>query len=367
MKVLMVVSNLHIAGGVARFAMKYYKNIDHNKIAMDFILYDNSDPFNEYVDEIKKHGDHIYCLPPLKNINEHLKSCRNILKRGKYDVIHDNSLINTIPLMREAKKTKIPVRVLHAHATRLGQNKYKELRNKFFLPILKKSINTNAACSVEAAKCLFGNDKYTLLHNAIHGEDYFFDKEKRNEFRKQIGASDKKIVLTVGRVAEQKNPYFAIDVIAEAIKRNNNIFYIWVGDGPLINNLKDYVDSLHLSEYIQFVGNKTNLKRYYLAADCFFLPSLFEGLPVSGVEAQASGIPCIFSDTITKELSYIDAVKYVSLSKSEIYWAEQLLDYLNKDIDRNKGINYFQLSSFSDKNAGERLEKFYKNELGNTE
>ena len=356
----MVVSNLHIADGVARFAMTYYKNIDHNNIDMDFVLYDSSDPFCDYVDEIKNHNGQIYTLPSLKNLNKHLKCCRNILKKGNYDIIHDNSLINTIPLMKEAKKAKIPVRILHAHATRLGENRYKEFRNRLLLPFLKININTYAACSKAAATCLFGYAQYTLLHNVIYGENYFFDEKKRVEFRHQIGLSNKKIVLTVGRVAEQKNPFFAVNVISQAIKINPDIVYLWIGDGPLIEKLRDYVESLELSSQIKFLGNRTNLEKYYTAADCFFLPSLFEGLPVSGVEAQASGIPCIFSDAITRELAYIDVVKYLSLKKSEATWAKELLESLNCEVDRKKAVSYFLDSSFSDMNAGNYLENFYE-------
>ena len=263
--------------------------------------------------------------------------------------------------MREAKKAKIPVRILHAHATRLGENKYKELRNKIFLPILKKLINMNAACSIAAAKCLFGNDKYTLLHNAIHGEDYFFDKQKRDMLRKENHICKNKIVLTVGRAADQKNPFFAIDVIVEAIKRDKRVIYWWVGDGPLLKKMREYVRSLSLDDRILFLGNKTNISDYYMMSDCFFLPSVFEGLPVSGVEAQSSGLPCIFSDAITKELVYTDQVQFISLDESVLIWSDKMIDCLNQEVDRKKAIRDFYKSSFSDENAGMRLESFYSN------
>lgn len=359
-RVLMVISNLKTADGVARFAMTYYSHLDHKNLLMDFAIYDSEEINEEYEKQIQKNHSKLFALPPVKDIQKHVLYCRRIFEDRHYDIVHDNTLINTIPLMKEALKAKVPVRILHAHATKLGETKYKELRNKLFLPSLKQTINTNSACSKAAAKCMFGKEDYTLIPNVIHGKDFFLDLQKRNELREKNHVSKNKVVLTVGRVADQKNPFFAIDVIAAAIRKDKEIIYWWIGDGPLLKEMREYVSDLKLDNHIRFLGNRTNISAYYMAADCFFLPSIFEGLPVSGVEAQASGIPCIFSDTITRELVYTDRVQFLSLDESVQIWSDKLIGYLNQEVDRNKVIRDFYKSPFSDANAGMHLEAFYK-------
>jgi hypothetical protein len=117
----MVISNLKIADGVAKFAMTYYSHLDHRKIHMDFAIYDSENINDEYAKQIKKNHSKIFALPSVKDMHKHILYCRKLFQKGHYDIVHDNSLINTIPLMREAAKAKIPVRILHAHASIIGE------------------------------------------------------------------------------------------------------------------------------------------------------------------------------------------------------------------------------------------------------
>ena len=360
----MVISNLKIADGVAKFAMTYYSHLNHTKIHMDFAIYDSENINEEYVEQIKGNHSKIFVLPSVKDVHKHILYCRKLFQKRHYDIVHDNSLINTIPLMREAAKAKIPVRILHAHATKLGETRAKEARNRIILPFLKRYINAQAACSNAAGDCLFQKNDFILIPNVIDGTTYYYEKDKHDRLRDQYQTHNKKIILTVGRIVEQKNPFFAVDVISELLKKVKNIEYWWVGDGPLKNGLQQHIDELKLSENIKLLGSKKDIQNYYTVADCFFLPSLFEGLPVSGVEAQAAGLPCVMSDTITKELVYTDLVKFVSLQASKDNWVKALEKQIMDTPERCLYKAELRNSVFSSEGSGDRLRKIYMSFLG---
>lgn len=130
-KVLMLLPNLRVSNGVASFAMNYFRNLNHDEVQMDFAIY--SDVQTPYYEEIRKQGRRIYVLPSIKRIDLHIKCCLDILNQGQYDVIHDNTLIITLPMMWCAMLKRVPVRILHSHNSKLGETKKKEIRNKAFL------------------------------------------------------------------------------------------------------------------------------------------------------------------------------------------------------------------------------------------
>ena len=362
-RVLMVISNLKIADGVAKFAMTYYSHLDHTKIHMDFAIYDSENINDEYAKQIKENHSKIFALPSVKDMHKHILYCRKLFQKRHYDIVHDNSLINTIPFMREAAKAKIPVRILHAHATKLGETRAKEARNRILLPLLQRYINAHTACSNAAGECLFQKNDFILMPNVIDGTTYYYDKDKHDRLRDQYRVHNKKIILTVARIAEQKNPFFAINIINELLKKDENIEYWWVGDGPLKNELQQHINKLGLSENVKLLGSKKDIQSYYIVADCFFLPSLFEGLPVSGVEAQTAGLPCVVSSSVTDEMVYTDLVKYVSLQDSIDAWVEALEEQIKRIPERRSYTEELKQSQFSAEGAGERLEKLYREML----
>jgi glycosyltransferase involved in cell wall biosynthesis len=357
MKVLMVVFNLSVANGVSSYVMNYYRNLDHKKVAMDFVIYQDVD--TPYYAEIEKNGDRIFKVPSIKNIKEHMAFSKNIIRNGQYDIVHDNILILSYFLMHYAKNYNVPVRILHSHNSRLGETKYKELRNKMFMPLLLAQVNTYFACSDLAAKGMFGNAAYTFIPNVISSERINYDETIRCAVRKDFDVDNKLVIGTVGRLAYQKNPFYALDVIAELHKINPNIQYWWIGNGPLENEVKAHAKKLGLDDAVKFLGRRSDVEKLYPAMDIFFLPSKFEGLPVTGIEAQAVGLPCLVSDTVTKEFVFTDLVQFFPLYESPIKTAK-MLNLINIETEkRNKYKDVLEKSKFADQRAGMNLLDIY--------
>lgn len=360
-KVLMLVPNLQIDSGVTSFVMNYYRKIDPKQIHIDFVVY--FDIKTSCYTEIKANGGKIFILPSVKNIVKHIKACNKILAQGDYDIVHNNTLHVALPMMLCAKLHHVPVRILHSHNSKMGETKKKELRNKMFLPLLRSLATDYAACSNLAGNAMFGSAYYTVIPNVIQTDKYIFNEEIRNKVRHKMGVENKFIVATVGRLAEQKNPFFAIDVFKELVNIMPNAEYWWIGNGELDNQVAAYVQQQGLADKVKLLGSRNDVIDLYQAMDVFFLPSLFEGLPLTGVEAQAMGLPMVVSDTVTNEMVYTDLVNYMSLKKSVEEWASLIKQLCNVRRDRILYNDQLQKSSFYDSKCGERLQDIYTNLL----
>lgn len=357
LRLLMVVGNLRASNGVTSFVMSYFRQLNHENVQMDFALL--SDWESPYYKEIQQAGGKIYVLPPVKDLLTHIKKCNQILAHDHYDVVSDNSLILTIPMMMSAKHYHVPVRILHSHNTRLSSYAKKEKIEKAFLPILKSQCTDFCACGKEAGKFLFGGKNFTIIPNVISPKDNRYNSDRREQVRKQMNVSDRIVIGTVGRTAPQKNPYFAVNVVGALTKKVPNLTYWWIGSGEMDYELRDYVREKRLEETIRFLGSRNDILDLYQAMDIFFLPSLFEGLPLTGVEAQAFGLPCVVSSSVTDEMVYTDLVKYVSLQDSIDVWVEALEEQIQRIPERRSYQDELRSSQFSSDGAGERMEKLY--------
>lgn len=357
MKVLMLVPNLQVANGVASFVMNYLRHLDRKSVQVDIVSYQKGDSI--YYKEVEDLGGKMYFLPGIGNLSEHIKVCDEILSKGQYDIIHDNTLHISIPMMWCAKRAGVPVRILHSHNSKMGETPIKALRNKTFLPVLRSLATNYAACSQLAGRAMFGDREFTVIPNVIQTEKYHFDPIVRRHVRQSMNAQDKFVVGTVGRLAEQKNPFFAIDVFAELLKKVPNSEYWWAGSGPLQEQVKAYVEEKKLTEQVKLLGSRNDAVELYQGMDVFFLPSLFEGLSIVTVEAQAMGLPCVVTDEIPPEAEYTDLVKRVALKQPKELWAEQLKDCRNVNMDRNRSGEKLRESVFSDSGCGNRLQSIY--------
>lgn len=358
-KVLMVVFNLSVANGVSSYVMNYFRNLDHNKIIMDFVVY--QDVETPYSKEIIDNGGHIFKVPSIKNLYSHMNTSKKIICQGQYDIVHDNILILSYFIMHYAKKYKVPVRILHSHNSRLGETKYKELRNKWLLPVLLNTANAYFACSDLAAQALFGKRPYVFVPNVISVKKFSFNESIRERVRNQFHCGNKFIIGTVGRLAAQKNPFYAIDTVIKAYEYNHNIQYWWIGSGPLMDRVRTYIKEKGATSYIRLFGSRNDIADLYQAMDLFFLPSLFEGLPVTGVEAQAMGLPGLLSDTITKEVVYTDLVTFFSINTPAEIVSTHFMN-IRHELSGEQRKKYYRLSLnsiFSDTKAGEYLLKKY--------
>ena len=351
-----------IGGGVESVIMNYYENIDRTKFQFDFICDEGST--NIPYEKIEKLGGKVILVPPYQELFKYIKTLKKIFKENNYKIVHSN--INTLSVfpLYAAKKVGVPVRIAHSHSTSNKKEWKKNAVKNILRPFSKRNANVYFACSELAARYLFGNKtfeegKVTIINNAINLEKFKFNQEKRDKLRKGLKIEDNEFVVGhIGRFVAQKNHTFLIDIFNEMHKENENSVLLLIGQGPLQNEIKEKVDKLGLANSVKFIGQVTNANDYYNAMDVFVLPSLYEGLPVVGVEAQANGMQCYFSTDMTKETKVLEKTEFVSLKLNAKEWSKKII----KDLDKNKREDTekeMTEKGFNIKKESKKLEKIY--------
>ena len=335
MKILYVVKNMRLANGVASYVMNYYRKLRNNpNIKMDFLIV--SDVPSPYYNEIRNDGNNVYILPSYKkNLFKVTRYLKNLFNFEKYDIIHCNTVNSGSLILKIAKNCNIPVRILHSHATQNGDSILKRLIGAFFKSVAIKNANSYFACSKYAGDSLFKGKAYTIIPNAVDIAKFKFDEKTRDAIRKKEKISnDSLIVMTVGRITKQKNPFFIVDIIEKIVNKENNVIFWWFGSGDLDIKVKEYINKKSLNNKVKLFGSIPNVSDYYSAADIFILPSLFEGLPVVGIEAQVSGMTTLFSDKITREVKILNNCYFISIESADL-WVKKILKFRNYDRIKN--------------------------------
>lgn len=324
-RILQCVSNMDRAG-IETMIMNFYRNIDREKIQFDFLV--NKSKPGDYDEEIKSLGGKIYKSPGLNPFKffKYQRFMKELFKdHPEYKVIHCQNEAMGYYALKAAKNCNIPVRIAHSH------NTVTRLDLKFPIKIyckskLKKVANILVACSHAAGKYLFSED-VKVINNAIDTSKFIYNKNIRDKIRKQFNLNGKFVVGHIGRFEPQKNHKFLIDVFNEIHKKDENSVLLLVGNGSLEAEVKKKVSELDLDDCVIFTGGISNVNEMYQAMDVFVLPSFHEGLPVVGIEAQTSGLPCVFSSKITDEVKITDNVIFFDLTVSAESWARIILYY----------------------------------------
>ena len=326
MKILYVVSGLSKQNGISSFVMNYYKNMDHDLFDFTFVaMYDEK---SEYKKIIEQNNDKVIILPSIKKVGSFFHALKNILENEKYDVMHVH-LMNLGWIFFSAAKILSPhtVRVLHAHATVFGETRWKNVRNRIFSVFSIRLADKLLACSKAAGDALFQGKEYTVINNAIDVSEYRFNTDARSKIRKELNCAEKFVVGTIARLEVQKNPLFAVDVFYEMLKYSDQIEYWWIGDGSLKGQVEEKIKILGIQDRFKLLGQRNDARELYQGMDLFVLPSLFEGLPVVAVEAEASGLPIVMSDSITREISSENS-KYIPLACGAKAWAKEIYEWI---------------------------------------
>lgn len=351
-----------VGGGVEAVVMNYYRNIDHQKIQFDFICDDDST--NIPYDEIEKMGGKVILIPPYQKIFKYHKELKRVLKEGKYQIVHSH--INTLSVFSlfAAKCAKVPVRIAHSHSTTNKKEKNKNFIKQILRPFSKLFATDYMCCSELAGRWLFGDKEYDkgnvyLLNNAIDLDKFRYDEKIRKEKRKELNIEDSTLVIGhVGRFVEQKNHRFLIDIFNEVHKQHENSILLLAGQGPLMEEIKNKVKLLNLENNVKFLGQRKDINELYQAFDVFCLPSLYEGLPVVGVEAQATGLLCIFSNDMTKETRVLETTEFLSLEQNKKIWANAIL-LNNKKFKRQDTTKEIEKNRFNIKVEANKLNDYY--------
>ena len=301
-RVLHFVSTLGHGSGVMSVIINYYRHIDREKVQFDFLHFVECE--DSYADEIKSLGGKIYYVEKPGGSLKSLKQLNSFFQAHakEYAWLHNHEVYLTFLLRPISKRYGLEKFIVHCHATKYSDKPLHAVRNGILcLPIRFMKVEM-FACSEAAGKFLYGEKmmkagKVFVMHNAIDCEKFRFRPEVRERFRKEMGLEGKFVIGHVGRFERQKNHEFLIEVFAEVHKKNENSVLLLIGDGSLKDPIRQKVIVLNLEEYVFFLGQRDDVADLLQTMDVFVLPSLYEGFPVSIVEAQANGLVCIASDS----------------------------------------------------------------------
>lgn len=363
-RILHFVSDVNITGGVMGIIMNLYRNIDKEKVQFDFMYFDKDENNRTYEEEIKDLGGNIFYITSPVNVFKFSGEFDHFLKENghKYSAIHLhevylNSLIGII-----AKKNKIKNVISHSHATKYSDKKINSIRNKILCLPLKSFANIYFACSKAAGSFLYGekfvkDGKVKIINNAVDCEKFRYNKEIRKSIRTELNIEDKLVVGHVGRFSNQKNHDFLIDIFKSINQLDKKSVLLLVGQGELYNKIQSKVKTLGLEKNVIFLGQRNDVEKILQGMDIFLLPSLYEGLPVIGVEAQASGLPCFMANTVTDEVDITD-VQYFALDDNPKIIAKDIIKYY-ENFSREDTIEDIRRLGFDISTEAKKLEKFY--------
>lgn len=370
-RVLHVTEKLQ-AAGIESFIMNTYRNINKEKLQFDFLVMRNQKEF--YDDEIRKLGGIKYTINKmyikstfLRVILESIELYK-FLKKNDYKCIHIHS---GTPLrvfyLVSAKLAKTKIRIYHSHSAEvLGPHKNLNLKKmlfKIFSNMLPLYATDFFACSEAAAKWMYPKrilKDVKIIHNGINIEKFKFDPKIRKKYREDLNLTNNFVIGHIGRFNDQKNHTFLIDIFSDVYEKNNEAKLLLIGEGKLKEKIQEKVKSLGLEKSVIFLGIRDDVNKIMQAMDVFVLPSNYEGLPVVGIEAQASGLQCVLSVQITKEVDITNNVCFLPIIDKSI-WSDKIIQiegYKREDTSKEIIKSKYDINSVS-----KEIEEFYISNL----
>lgn len=328
LRILHVVSALE-GGGVEAMLMNVYKTLDRDEIQFDFITHSNS---HMYAKEITELGGRIYHLRSMNEVGivRYMYNLYCLLKKEKFYAVHSHILLQNGFILLIAKMAGVKIRVSHSHLTTYHR-KITKILSPFPKLLIHFFSNKKVACGEEAGRHLYYSKKFMVIPNAINLEEYMYASD--NKELVNIRDNESILIGNVARLSHQKNPFFILN-LANYLKENfsKKFKIIMVGDGPLKDDIQKEIERLHLENYVYLLGNRNDIPSLLKSFDVFILPSLYEGLPVVLVEAQAAGIPIITSNKVTSEADMgLGLISYLSIDGMCLHnWAEEIKKAIHK-------------------------------------
>lgn len=349
-------------GGVEMVVMNYYRHIDRTKVQFDFFALEGSTiPQRE---EIEKLGGRVYIVPKYTHLFSYEKAIQKLFKENKYQIVHCHMNTLGVFAMYGAKRAGVPIRILHNHST-AGKGETKKNIIKYLLRPFATLFPTHlCACGQYSGDWIYGKKtRFEIIKNAINLDKFLYNEGTRDELRSELQIEDKFVIGHIGRFCYQKNHDLLIDIFNEVLKKKENARLLLIGEGELEEEIKQKVERLGIDDKVIFLGRRNDAYRYYQAMDLFLLPSRYEGLPVVGVEAQAAGLPCIFSSEVTSETKLLDSTIFVSCNAKVGEWTNKVIN-LSK-TERKNMQEELQMAGFDIKVEAKKLEEMYYDLLNN--
>lgn len=328
-RVLMLFTILN-RGGAETMVMNYYRHIDRRRVQFDFVVHRNER--GAYEDEIEQMGGRIYRMMPLRplTIPQYKRQISRFFdEHPEYQIIHGHCSELGYFFYKEASKRGVPVIIAHAHNSRAGYD-WKWIWRTLLKHKMRPYLTHRFTCGAEAAQWLFGKDgaeSAILQRNAIDTKSFRFDEKAREEKRKELGiGNDTLVVGHIGRFERQKNHEFVVKVFRNVLSKHPDSKLLLIGSsGDLEAETRKMVTDLHLDQSISFLGSRNDIPQLLWAMDVFLFPSLMEGFPLSLLEAQSAGLPCIISDGVPQESCVTDLVTRLSIYNKVEEWRDAII------------------------------------------
>ena len=362
LRVLQVVTKMDRCG-LETLLMNYYRNIDRSKVQFDFLTHREEQ--GQYDDEIEQLGGNIYHVPHLNPLNSgYYKALDDFFRTHPYNIVHSHlDCTSTFPL-RAAKKAGVPYRIAHIHSTSQDKDfKYPiKMLSKKMMPYYATDF---FACGEAAGKWAFPGKKFVVMKNAIDTAKYIPNASIRSKVRKEFNLEKEFLVGHVGRFAPPKNHTFLLKIFSEFKRIEPSAKLMLVGGGDREPDIIQEAERLGIISDVIFTGVRADVNELMQAMDVFVLPSLYEGLPVTMVEAQAAGLPCVISDKVPIECTIVDGlVTSVNLSDALNVWADAIMR--TKSVKRKSHMGELTAAGFDIHQAAKWLEYFYLEKEGKT-
>lgn len=323
-RVLQCVNNMHRAG-LETMLMNYYRHIDRSKIQFDFLTHRPERA--DYDDEIERLGGRVYYAPRLypQNFAAYFSFMADFFQEHpEYQIVHSHiDAMSFLPLLA-AKRAGVPVRIAHSHSTSIDCDLKYPLK-LLFRRLLPKAANEYFACGEAAGEFLFSGRRFQVIPNAVDAEKFHFDLQMRAEVRKALALDDCLVLGHVGRFCYPKNHEFLLKIFQAVLKVRSDARLILIGTGENENAVRVQAESMGIAGKTLFMGNQADVSRFYQAMDVFVMPSRFEGVPLTGVEAQFVQLPCVFSDRVPREVAFTECCSFLPLENSVQEWAADIL------------------------------------------
>lgn len=322
------------AGGKKNLVMEYYRHIDREKMQFDFICDSDSEAIPKI--EIEKLGGRVYKIRPYQSILGNIMDIYKLCKKNKYSVIHSYNSTMSVFSMFAGKMADVPVRISES-LSMAHEEDWKTILKKILRPMSKWFANYYLACGEECGRWQFGNrlfdaGRVDVFKTAIDVNFNTYNEELRKKVRREFGWEDKIVIGHIGRFTVQKNSVQVIKIFDAFAKKEPNAVLCLIGDGELKNEVLAKVMDLGIEKKVYYLGEREDIQQFYNAMDAFLLPSLYEGLPMVGLEAECFGLPVFFSTEISREASVCELGHFLRLNVSEEYWADVMIKEVKKNM-----------------------------------
>ena len=356
-RVLQIVTNMR-RGGLETMLMNYYRHIDRNKVQFDFLVHRDFE--SDYDKEILELGGKIYhisrLIPWSSSYRKKLRAF--FTSHPEYKIVHVHQDCLSSVALECAKKCGVPVRIAHSHSSSQDKN-WKYLIKLYYMRFIPKYATYLFACGAAAGDWMFNGHSYYLIKNAIETEKYCYSPEKAKLMRRKLHIKDDETVLGhVGRFSAAKNHRFLLEIFSECLKINQKVRLLLVGNGENQEEIKKIVEEQGFADKVIFTGARPDVNDLMQAMDVFVFPSLYEGLPLTMIEAQASGLHCVISNKVPDECIVTnDLVTYCKLEEKPSKWAEIILQ--KAQFPRTSHAQEIKKAGYDISDAARKLEDFY--------